>query len=359
MPSAVSPRATAVRTPGSSSTTSTRAIAANLPVPRPGRPAQNSLSAHASRCAHGQARRTEAASQRPVGTAGAVGLGLLVIPAARARSPSCRRSRPRSWSARCSPPPTRARSPAPSSWTTRSGCRRCPTRRRPPTARARPASGPAATTAAGSSCRPTSGERTLVSDGTTHWAWNSEDRTVVRGPVETTATPAPADPTTAATTAIDELRATSTVAVDGTAEVAGRAAYELVLTPAPTERTLLREVRVAVDAEKRMPLRLTVLATGSTEPALQVGFTELELRPAGPGAVHLHPAARRHRRPTPRRATPSRPGPRPRPSATAGTPSGSCAGPRTPTPETAAPGPAAPTCPRSARRSAARGAAAG
>ena len=26
------------------------------------------------------------------------------------------------------------------------------------------------------------GERTLVSDGTTFWAWNSEDRTVVTGP---------------------------------------------------------------------------------------------------------------------------------------------------------------------------------
>src|SRR5689334_6720751 len=29
-----------------------------------------------------------------------------------------------------------------------------------------------------------SGERTLVSDGTTHWAWNSQDRSVVRGPVQ-------------------------------------------------------------------------------------------------------------------------------------------------------------------------------
>jgi hypothetical protein len=31
--------------------------------------------------------------------------------------------------------------------------------------------------------------------------------------------------------------------VDGTAEVAGRPAYDLVLTPAAAERTLLREVR--------------------------------------------------------------------------------------------------------------------
>ena len=122
-------------------------------------------------------------------------------------------------------------------------------------------------------------ERTLVSDGTTHWAWNSADRTVVRGPVGAQDRTTPADPTAAASKAITDLRATSTVAVDGTASVAGRNAYELVLTPAPTERTLLREVRVAVDAEKRMPLRLTVLASGSTEPALQVGFSKLEFGP--------------------------------------------------------------------------------
>jgi hypothetical protein len=63
--------------------------------------------------------------------------------------------------------------------------------------------------------------------------------------------------------------------VDGTAEVAGRPAYDLVLTPKPTERTLLREVRIAVDAQERVPLQLTVLAQGSTTPALQVGFTDL------------------------------------------------------------------------------------
>jgi hypothetical protein len=71
--------------------------------------------------------------------------------------------------------------------------------------------------------------------------------------------------------------------------VAGRTRYELVLTPAPTERTLLREVRVAVDAEKRMPLRLTGAATGSTEPALQVGFTELTFGPQDPALFTFTP----------------------------------------------------------------------
>jgi outer membrane lipoprotein-sorting protein len=126
------------------------------------------------------------------------------------------------------------------------------------------------------------GERTLVSDGTTFWAWNSEDSTVQTSPVDKGKAEqhSPAtDPTAAATQALATLRASSDIRVDGTAEVAGRPAYDLVLTPAASERTLLREVRVAVDAEKRVPLRLTVLANGSTDPVLQIGFTDLTFGP--------------------------------------------------------------------------------
>ncbi|WP_300010286.1 outer membrane lipoprotein carrier protein LolA [Pseudonocardia sp.] len=136
------------------------------------------------------------------------------------------------------------------------------------------------------------GERTLVTDGETFWAWDSADRTVVtgeggehgRGPAADMA-----DPTAAAAEAIGMLEATSVVTVDGTAEVAGRPAYELVLAPAPDERTLLREVRIAVDAEQRIPLRLTVLANGSSDPALQVGFTELAFGPQDPSLFTFTP----------------------------------------------------------------------
>ncbi|MDN5932342.1 MAG: outer-membrane lipoprotein carrier protein LolA [Pseudonocardia sp.] len=128
-----------------------------------------------------------------------------------------------------------------------------------------------------------SGEKTLVSDGTTVWAYDSEGRTVTERthPAGHDAA-VPADPTAAATEAIAVLQTSSVVTVDGTAEVAGRPAYELVLTPAPDERTLLRAVRIAVDAEQRIPLRMTVLATGSSDPVLQVGFTELAFGPQDP-----------------------------------------------------------------------------
>lgn len=145
------------------------------------------------------------------------------------------------------------------------------------------------------------GERTLVSDGTTRWAYDSQDRTATRSTQDGTRPGGPeggppagipdpqADPAGAATALVDQLRRTSTVTVDGTAEVADRPAYQLVLKPQPTERTLLREVRVAVDAEQRLPLELTVLANGSPDPVLQIGFTDLTVGPQDPGLFTFTP----------------------------------------------------------------------
>lgn len=143
------------------------------------------------------------------------------------------------------------------------------------------------------------GERTLVSDGTTRWSYDSTDRTATKAPAHPAGQPggsgrpggtdAQTDPAGAATQMIADLRKTSTVTVDGTADVAGRSAYQLVLTPLPTERTLLREVRVAVDAEKRIPLQLTVLATGQPQPALTAGFSEVTFGPQDPSLFTFTP----------------------------------------------------------------------
>ncbi|HEY8374276.1 MAG TPA: outer membrane lipoprotein carrier protein LolA [Pseudonocardiaceae bacterium] len=138
------------------------------------------------------------------------------------------------------------------------------------------------------------GERTLVVDGTTFWSWDSAQRKVTkiehgRVPEQRKHDTAQQDPATVARDLVAAVRQSSSVSVDGTAEVAGRDAYELVLAPAPTERTLLRQVRVAVDAEKRIPLRVTVLANGSADPVLQAGFTELSLGPQDPDLFRFAP----------------------------------------------------------------------
>ena len=199
--------------------------------------------------------------------------------------------------------------------------RPCPTCRRPRTARAPRRSGPAATARAASRSRaPPASAR---SSPTARRSGRGTPRTAPSRKGTAPARPEPdrqvADPTKAATDALAALQPTSTVTVDGTAEVAGRPAYELVLTPKPTERTLLREVRIAVDAQERMPLRLTVFAQGSTDARAAGRVHRAHLRPAGPGAVHVHPAAGRdgEGRPEPRRAAASATSRRS--SATAGT----------------------------------------
>ncbi|MGQ0773123.1 MAG: LolA family protein [Pseudonocardiales bacterium] len=136
------------------------------------------------------------------------------------------------------------------------------------------------------------GEQVVIEDGTTLWRYDSSSRTATA--LEHGAVPAPdrapvADPAEAARELIGAVQDSSTVAVDGTAEVAGRPVYELVLTPKPTERTMLREVRVAVDSVERVPLQLTVLANGSTDPALQIGFTDLAVGPQDPALFQFTP----------------------------------------------------------------------
>ncbi|MEV0892608.1 outer membrane lipoprotein carrier protein LolA [Promicromonospora sp. NPDC050262] len=100
-----------------------------------------------------------------------------------------------------------------------------------------------------------------------------------------------ADPAQAATEIIEQLRPTSDIVVDGTARVADRAAYELVLTPKPTEKTLLREITVAIDEQTRVPLRFDVYANGRSEPVLSLGFVEFEVGAQDAGLFEFTPPA--------------------------------------------------------------------
>ena len=138
------------------------------------------------------------------------------------------------------------------------------------------------------------GETTVVDDGTTVWLWNSQDKTVVKVPNAKGLRQSPleskfADPAAAARDLVKAMQQDSTVEVDGTARVADRPVYQLVLAPKPTERTLLREIRVSVDSQTRVPLQLEVLANGQADPALKVGFTEFTSGPQDPGLFKFTP----------------------------------------------------------------------
>lgn len=131
-------------------------------------------------------------------------------------------------------------------------------------------------------------EFTAVRDGNTVWTYDSAENTATKAALPETghdaeSMPAPAttmaNPAKAASALLAKASKTSEIAVDGTATVADRPAYQLMLTPKPAEKTLLREIRVTIDSQTRMPLGMSVMVNGTTEPALRVGFTEIEFGP--------------------------------------------------------------------------------
>ncbi|MDQ4102358.1 MAG: outer membrane lipoprotein carrier protein LolA [Actinomycetota bacterium] len=138
------------------------------------------------------------------------------------------------------------------------------------------------------------GERVFIEDGTTLWRYDSSSRTATaleHGTDPARERPPVADPSQAARDLVGAVRESSMVTVDGTGTVAGRSVYQLVLSPTPTERTLLREVRVAVDSTERVPLQLIVLANGSPDPALQIGFSDLTVGAQDPALFGFTPPA--------------------------------------------------------------------
>lgn len=139
-------------------------------------------------------------------------------------------------------------------------------------------------------------ETTIVDDGSTVWVWDSSERSVTKVPHQEGVAEKPlegkfADPAAAAKELVTAMQQDSTVSVDGTARVADRPVYQLVLAPKPTERTLLREIRVSVDSELRIPLQLEVLANGQSDPAVKVGFTEFSSGAQDPKLFQFTPPA--------------------------------------------------------------------
>ncbi|MFJ6696129.1 outer membrane lipoprotein carrier protein LolA [Streptomyces sp. NPDC091272] len=73
----------------------------------------------------------------------------------------------------------------------------------------------------------------------------------------------------------------TSVTVDGSAQVAGRDAYQLLIKPKQTGSTV-GEIRVAVDAETGTPLKFTLLPSAGGKAVVDAGFTKVDF--AAPAA---------------------------------------------------------------------------
>ncbi|MGW7414799.1 LolA family protein [Streptomyces sp. NPDC054863] len=67
----------------------------------------------------------------------------------------------------------------------------------------------------------------------------------------------------------------TSVTVDGSAQVAGRDAYQLLIKPKQTGSTV-GEIRVAVDAETGTPLKFTLLPSAGGKAVVDAGFTKVD-----------------------------------------------------------------------------------
>lgn len=131
-------------------------------------------------------------------------------------------------------------------------------------------------------------EYSVVTDATQAWTYSSADDQVVHyalspqdaaraESLRATATP-PADlptPDELGRDALERAQEHATVGVDAATTVAGRDAYQVVVTPR-SSTTLVGRIVVAVDAETSTPLRVQVWSSDdAATPALELGFTDV------------------------------------------------------------------------------------
>jgi outer membrane lipoprotein-sorting protein len=138
-------------------------------------------------------------------------------------------------------------------------------------------------------------EEDLVRNGTSAWLWDSSANSVTRITLPATppAPPVPSAPLTpqqAARRALASIGPSTTVRVDTNMTVAGQAAYQLVLAPR-SHSSLVGQVRIAIDSQHRVPLRVEVFAKGATSPAAETGFTAISFtRPSSSDYAFTPPA---------------------------------------------------------------------
>ncbi|MFE0672663.1 outer membrane lipoprotein carrier protein LolA [Streptomyces sp. NPDC058867] len=120
-------------------------------------------------------------------------------------------------------------------------------------------------------------EYSLIHNGKDVWGYDSASNEVFHGTADESAerqkeVPAtPKDLTEEALKAVDD---TTSVTVDGTAHVAGRDAYRLVIKPKQSGTTV-GQITVAVDAGTGMPLKFTLTPASGGAAVVDAGFTQV------------------------------------------------------------------------------------
>ncbi|MEW2519878.1 LolA family protein [Actinacidiphila alni] len=131
----------------------------------------------------------------------------------------------------------------------------------------------------------TAAEYSLIHNGTEVWGYDSASNQAYHATAPKDAgrdsgkqqrpEDFPATPQAAAKEILKAADGTAAITVDGTARVAGRSAYQLVVTPEKADRTTVGAIRIAVDSKTGVPLKFTLSPKGGGKAIVDIGFTKV------------------------------------------------------------------------------------
>jgi outer membrane lipoprotein-sorting protein len=125
-------------------------------------------------------------------------------------------------------------------------------------------------------------ERDAIRSGDDLWLYDSSDDTAVHStlPADASTTPGTATetltPAELATRFLDAVDPSTDVTIGDPVKVAGRSAYDLILTP-DSSSTLVSSVEIAIDADTGLPLSVDVFAQEASDAAFHIAFSSLSL----------------------------------------------------------------------------------
>ena len=141
-------------------------------------------------------------------------------------------------------------------------------------------------------------ETDIYAEGDTAWLWDSAANTATqftadRGTGPGGAAPLVATPEQIARDILSAVGPTTVVSTDPDIVVAGRSAYELVLAPKSSQSTI-GSVRIDVDGQNAVPLRVQIFARGADSPKFTTGFTSVTFAMPSPADITFTPPPGAH-----------------------------------------------------------------
>jgi len=128
------------------------------------------------------------------------------------------------------------------------------------------------------------GETDLIHNGSTLWQWTSASKSATQwtlpardgGVMKKRQLPtATATPPEVAKKAMSAATKSTSITAGPTTTVAGRKAYQLVVTP-NSGTTLISSIRIAIDGSTHIPTRVEVFAKGKTDPVFEIAFSSFD-----------------------------------------------------------------------------------